>query len=190
MDIFTLKSNKGNIMNGPFALKPNIFSDSRGFFLESWNAKLFNINLKDEVVFVQDNHSKSLKNTIRGLHYQLPPFSQSKLVRCICGEVYDVIVDIRKNSDTFKEWSYVYLSADNFKQLWVPEGFAHGFLTISNTSELIYKTTNYWSRDHERTIKWDDPKLAINWPFNGEVLISEKDLNAPSFDSLTYSDFF
>jgi len=168
--------------------EPKVFGDERGFFLESFNQKTFAeaTGLKRE--FVQDNHSKSSKGVLRGLHYQLPPMAQGKLVRVVQGEVFDVAVDIRKSSPTFGHWVGVHLSAENKRQLWIPEGFAHGFLTLSETAEFLYKTTNYYSPKDEGAIVWNDPDLAISWPEAGEVLVSDKDQVAPAFKNATYVD--
>jgi dTDP-4-dehydrorhamnose 3,5-epimerase len=157
--------------------EPRVFGDERGCFYESFSQKIFEqaTSLKRE--FVQDNHSKSQKGVLRGLHYQLPPMAQGKLVRVIEGEVFDVAVDIRKNSATFGQWVGERLSVKNNKQMWVPEGFAHGFITLSDTAQFLYKTTNYYSPEHERCIVWDDPALAIDWRLSlvDEPLLSEKD---------------
>lgn len=160
--------------------EPKVFGDERGFFFESFNQKVFEEAVGHPVDFVQDNHSKSLKGVLRGLHYQLPPFAQGKLVRCIAGEVFDVAVDIRKNSETFGKWVGVNLSAENKRQLWIPEGFAHGFLTLSDDVEFCYKTTNYYCPDYERGIKWNDPLLNIIWK-SKEPIISHKDSMLPNF---------
>jgi dTDP-4-dehydrorhamnose 3,5-epimerase len=157
--------------------EPKVFGDERGFFYESFNQKIFEeaTGLKRE--FVQDNHSKSQKGVLRGLHYQLPPMAQGKLVRVVEGEVLDIAVDIRKSSPTFGQWVGANLSAENNKQLWVPEGFAHGFITLSDTAQFLYKTTNYYSPEHERSIAWDDPALAIDWQLAniGTPSLSDKD---------------
>jgi dTDP-4-dehydrorhamnose 3,5-epimerase len=168
--------------------EPKVFGDERGFFLESFNQKIFEeaTGLKRE--FVQDNHSKSSKGVLRGLHYQLPPMAQGKLVRVVQGEVFDVAVDIRKSSPTFGQWVGVHLSAENKRQLWIPEGFAHGFLTLSDTAEFLYKTTNYYSPVDEGSIIWNDSDLAIAWPEAGEVLVSGKDQVAPAFKNAAYFD--
>ncbi|BBS16419.1 dTDP-4-dehydrorhamnose 3,5-epimerase [Aeromonas caviae] len=156
-------------------IEPKVFGDARGFFYESFNQKLFDEAVGSNVKFVQDNHSKSSKGVLRGLHYQLAPFCQGKLVRCISGEVFDVAVDIRKNSATFGQWVGVSLSAENKRQLWIPEGFAHGFVTLSETAEFLYKTTNYYSPECDRGIIWNDPNINIEWPEMDELLLSEKD---------------
>lgn len=168
--------------------EPKVFGDARGFFYESFNQKIFEdaTGLKRE--FVQDNHSKSSKGVLRGLHYQLPPMAQGKLVRVVQGEVFDVAVDIRKSSPTFGQWVGVVLSEANSRQLWIPEGFAHGFLTLSETAEFLYKTTNYYSPKDEGAIVWNDSDLAIAWPEAGEVLVSGKDQVAPAFKNAIYFD--
>ena len=156
-------------------IEPTIHEDERGFFFESFNQKQFKEAIGRNVTFVQDNHSKSQKGVLRGLHYQLPPCAQGKLVRVVQGEVYDVAVDIRESSPTFGQWIGEYLSAKNKKQLWIPEGFAHGFLTLSNNAEFLYKTTDYYSPKHERTIKWNDRSINIDWPFKDNLKLSIKD---------------
>lgn len=164
-------------------LEPVVHGDDRGFFYESFNKSLFDkaTNLRTE--FVQDNHSKSTQGVLRGLHYQVPPAAQGKLVRVVQGEVFDVVVDIRKNSPTFGKWIGEHLSAENKKQLWIPKGFAHGFMTLSDTAEFLYKTTDYYSPEHERSIRWNDPALKICWPETPtEKTLSEKDKIAPSFN--------
>jgi dTDP-4-dehydrorhamnose 3,5-epimerase len=161
-----------------------VFGDARGFFYESWNQRTFDA-LAGETRFVQDNHSRSAAGVLRGLHYQLPPHPQGKLVRCAVGAIFDVSVDIRRGSPSFGHWVAAELSADNKAQLWVPAGFAHGFLTLSDHAEVLYKTTDLWSRDCERAIRWDDPQLAIAWPLDrlGGMLplLSAKDAEAPGF---------
>lgn len=152
-----------------------IFTDSRGFFFESFNQKTFQQAIGRPVEFVQDNHSGSMKNVLRGLHYQLPPFAQAKLVRVIQGSVLDIAVDIRKSSRTFGQWVSAILSAENKRQLWIPEGFAHGFATLSDTAQILYKTTNYYTPQAERCIIWNDPSLAIGWPENIVPILSDKD---------------
>ena len=164
--------------------EPKVFGDSRGFFLESFNQKVFEEATGLKRCFVQDNHSKSSRGVLRGLHYQLPPMEQGKLVRVIQGEVFDVAVDIRKTSPTFGQWVGVYLSAENKRQLWVPEGFAHGFLTLSDTAESLYKTTNYYSPQHEEAIAWNDPDLNIQWPQVDAVILSSKDEKAKRFSDI------
>lgn len=168
--------------------EPKVFGDERGFFLESFNQKIFGEATGLTREFVQDNHSKSSRGVLRGLHYQLPPMAQGKLVRVVQGEVFDVAVDIRKSSPTFGQWVGVHLSAENKRQLWIPEGFAHGFLTLSETAEFLYKTTNYYSPKDEGAIVWNDLDLGISWPEAGEVLVSSKDQIAPSFNNAIYFD--
>jgi len=159
---------------GVLIFEPKVFGDQRGFFFESFNHKLFEEAIGYPVTFVQDNHSKSSKGVLRGLHYQLPPHAQGKLVRCVAGEVFDVAVDIRKSSPTFGQWVGVHLSGENKRQLWIPEGFAHGFVTLTETAEFLYKTTNYYAPQSEGSIRWDDPQVGIEWPINN-VLLSGKD---------------
>ncbi|QXC30078.1 dTDP-4-dehydrorhamnose 3,5-epimerase [Aeromonas sp. FDAARGOS 1409] len=163
--------------------EPKVFGDERGFFFESFNHKLFEEAVGYPVTFVQDNHSKSSKGVLRGLHYQLPPHAQGKLVRCVAGEVFDVAVDIRRGSATFGKWVGVYLSGDNKRQLWIPEGFAHGFVTLSESAEFLYKTTNYYAVQSEASILWNDPQLEIQWPITKQPNLSSKDLNATSINS-------
>ena len=159
-----------------FVIEPRVFGDERGFFFESFNEKAFNEATGNKLPFVQDNHSKSVKGVLRGLHYQLPPKAQGKLVRVVQGEVFDVAVDIRKESPTYGQWVAEILSAENKKQLWIPSGFAHGFLTLSDTAEFLYKTTDYWSPAHERAIIWDDVTLNIAWPLTGmQPMLAAKD---------------
>jgi len=159
-------------------IEPTVFGDERGFFMESWNEANFNAAVGADVRFVQDNHSRSVKGVLRGLHYQLFR-PQGKLVRVVAGTVLDVVVDLRSSSDTFKQWVAVELSADNKRQLWVPEGFAHGFLVRSDTAELLYKTTNFYYPEGDRSIAWDDPELAIDWSTKQEPTLSAKDKAAP-----------
>jgi len=155
-------------------LEPKVFGDERGFFMESWNQQLFNEVVGRDVNFVQDNHSRSAKGVLRGLHYQIQQ-PQGKLVRCVAGEVFDVAVDIRKSSLTFGQWTGVHLSADNKRQFWVPEGFAHGFLVVSESADFLYKATDYYAPEYERCIRWDDPDIAVEWPLTGSPQLSEKD---------------
>ena len=168
-------------------IEPAVFADTRGFFFESFNQAKFNQAVGYDVAFVQDNHSYSIKGALRGLHYQLPPHPQGKLVRCVVGEVFDVAVDIRKSSPNFGQWVGVHLSAENKRQLWIPPGFAHGFLTLSEHAEFLYKTTDYWAKDCEQAIIWNDPSIAIDWPaFDGQPLLSEKDRLAPKLSEQQY----
>ncbi|MCK9797790.1 dTDP-4-dehydrorhamnose 3,5-epimerase [Pseudomonas chlororaphis] len=155
-------------------IEPKVFGDERGFFYESFNAKAFNEATGLETQFVQDNHSRSQKGVLRGLHYQVQN-TQGKLVRVIAGEVLDVAVDIRRSSPHFGQWVAVRLSAENHRQLWVPEGFAHGFVVLSDSAEFLYKTTDYYTPSAERCIRWDDPTLAIDWQLDGSPQLSAKD---------------
>ncbi|WP_160187838.1 dTDP-4-dehydrorhamnose 3,5-epimerase [Escherichia coli] len=167
--------------------EPKVFSDERGFFFESFNQKVFEEAVGRKVKFVQDNHSKSSKGVLRGLHYQLEPYAQAKLVRCMVGEVFDVAVDIRKSSPTFGKWVGVNLSAENKHQLWIPEGFAHGFLVLSNTAEVLYKTNNYYNKENERNIIWNDNTIDIDWPeLNINVILSTKDKCASHINKIDY----
>ena len=159
-------------------IEPEVFEDERGFFFESFNQQKFNEAIGQDVTFVQDNHSKSTKGVLRGLHYQKEPFAQGKLVRVISGEVFDVVVDIRKDSPTYGQWVSEVLSGENKKQLWIPAGFAHGFLVLSDSAEVLYKTTQYYSPKHEISIHWKNNNYDINWPIsNLSVQTSEKDSN-------------
>lgn len=159
-------------------IEPCVFEDERGFFFESFNYKKFEKAIGYSVSFVQDNHSKSSKGVLRGLHYQLPPYAQGKLVRVVQGEVFDVAVDVRKSSPTFGKWVGETLSAENKKQLWIPEGFAHGFLTLSETAEFLYKTTKYYAPESERSIRWDDSALKVDWGDVVTPIVSQKDVAA------------
>lgn len=161
-------------------IEPKVFGDERGFFLESYNQKAFREATGLDLVFVQDNHSKSVRNVLRGLHYQVEQ-AQGKLVRAVQGEVYDVAVDLRKGAKTFGQWVGEILSAENKKQLWIPPGFAHGFVVLSETAEFLYKTTDYYAPQHERCIAWNDPDLAIDWPIQGEPALSAKDAAGMAF---------
>ena len=168
-------------------VKPRVFEDERGFFFESFNKRDWIDATGIECDFVQDNHSRSTMGVLRGLHYQLPPAAQGKLVRALVGEIFDVAVDIRKSSPNFGKWVGHQLSDENKLQMWVPEGFAHGFLVLSEVAEVHYKATNYYSPGNERGICWNDSSLAINWPTTGEMFLSEKDSIAPL---LSGSDLF
>jgi dTDP-4-dehydrorhamnose 3,5-epimerase len=157
-------------------LEPQIFRDERGFFYESFNNHKFNELVSSNTQFVQDNHSKSAKGVLRGLHYQMEPYAQGKLVRVIHGEVFDVAVDIREDSKTYGRWVGLNLSSENKKMIWIPEGFAHGFLVLSDHAEVNYKTTNYYSKEHERVIHWKDNNFNIKWPEkNLKIITSDKD---------------
>ncbi|QQO62346.1 dTDP-4-dehydrorhamnose 3,5-epimerase [Providencia manganoxydans] len=167
-------------------IEPKVFGDERGFFMETWNQKKFEkLVTRQPTIFVQDNHSKSKKGILRGLHYQTEN-TQGKLVRVISGEVFDVAVDIRKHSPYFGQWIGVYLSAENKRQLWIPEGFAHGFYVTSNDAEFAYKCTDYYNPKSELSIAWNDPDLLINWPIaiNTPILLSLKDKSAMSFQKI------
>ncbi len=182
-----LKTSQGKEIKGPLLIKPRIFEDERGFFYESWNKTDFEkIPIDFSKKFVQDNHSRSSIGVLRGLHYQLNPAVQGKLVRCSLGEIFDVAVDLRSCSETFGEWVGIKLTASNKLQLWIPEGFAHGFLTISDFADVQYKATDFWNPKLERSIKWNDPELSINWPENtirkGNLKLNSKDKMAPSFE--------
>ena len=155
-------------------IEPKIFGDERGFFFESFNARSFAESTGISTPFVQDNHSRSARNVLRGLHYQVQQV-QGKLVRVTSGSVYDVSVDLRRGSSTFGQWTGTTLSAENRRMLWIPPGFGHGFLVTSDAAEFLYKTTDYWAPAHERCIKWDDPQLAIQWPLQGVPIVSAKD---------------
>ena len=184
MKFSSLKTNNNLNIAGSFIISPRIISDERGFFFESWNQLKFDEIIGKRVSFCQDNHSRSSIGVLRGMHYQLEPHSQGKLVRCTLGMIYDVAVDIRRNSKTFGKWGGVILSHENKKQLWIPKGFAHGFLTLSEAAEVQYKTDGFWDKDCERSIKWNDENLNINWPNNSkfkEPTLSKKDEEAPSF---------
>jgi dTDP-4-dehydrorhamnose 3,5-epimerase len=173
--------------NDVYVFTPTIYSDKRGSFFESWNKNTFNNLIGQDYDFVQDNHSISSYGTIRGLHYQIPN-PQGKLVRVISGEIFDVAIDIRKSSRTFGKWCGVILSSENAKQIWIPPGFAHGFLVLSSNAEVIYKTTDYWHKESEKTIIWDDKHISIQWPKTKKIIVSDKDkkgktlINSPHFE--------
>mgnify|MGYP006202324211 CR=1 FL=1 len=158
-------------------LQPQVFGDERGFFYESFNQQRFEEAIGRSVPFVQDNHSCSAKGVLRGLHYQVQ-HPQGKLVRVVQGQVFDVVVDLRQSSPTFCQWVGVYLDAQKHQQLWVPPGFAHGFVVLSETAEFLYKTTDYWYPTHERSLRWDDPTVGITWPMQGQPLLAAKDAAA------------
>ena len=169
-------------------IEPKVFSDDRGFFYESFNQKSWEEATGLKTKFVQDNHSRSVKGVLRGLHYQLPPAAQGKLVRCVTGEVFDVAVDIRKSSATFGKWVGHVLSAENKRQMWIPEGFAHGFCTLTDVAEILYKTTDYYDTSCEVAIAWDDPRIGVQWPIADSPSLSKKDADAPIMDDI--SDMF
>ena len=166
-------------------IEPRVFGDERGFFFESFNQKAFDEAVGGPVTFVQDNHSRSSKGVLRGLHYQTAPHAQGKLVRVTQGVVFDVAVDLRRSSPTFGQWAGVELNAVDHRQLWIPAGLAHGFLVVSDSADFLYKTTDYYAPECERAVRWDDPTLAIAWPLAGATpTVSTKDAAAPLFDSI------
>lgn len=172
-------------VEGVLVLEPKVFGDARGFFYESFNRQAFEAATGLSVDFVQDNHSKSARDVLRGLHFQLAPKAQGKLVRVTQGEVFDVAVDIRKDSPTYGQWFGEVLSAENRKQMWIPAGLAHGFLVLSDSAEFLYKTTDYYAPELERCLRWDDPSLNIAWPLAGRPpLVSAKDAEGLAFDQL------
>ena len=177
-------------IDGLLILEPRVFGDDRGWFMESFNQKVFEEILKERNLdipkFVQDNHSCSQKNTLRGLHFQKAPYAQGKLVRVVQGKAWDVAVDIRKSSPTFGQWVGVELTGENHKQFWIPEGFAHGFVALEDNTQFLYKTTNYYSKECERSIVWDDPSIAIDWPLDhiDQILVSDKDKVAPKLEDV------
>lgn len=166
---------------GLLIFEPRIFGDERGFFFESFNQRIFEQTTGLAPTFVQDNHSRSVRNVLRGLHYQVRK-TQGKLVRCVAGEIFDVAVDLRRSSPRFGSWKGVHLSAENKRQLWIPEGFAHGFLVLSEAAEVLYKATDYYAPDHERCILWMDPTIGIFWPLAGPPQLSDKDSRGVRFD--------
>lgn len=170
---------------GVFVIEPRVFGDDRGFFYESFNHARFEKAIGTQVSFVQDNHSRSARHVLRGLHYQIQQ-PQGKLVRVVQGEVFDVAVDLRRDSPTFGRWVGEILSEQNKRQLWVPEGFAHGFFVLSESADFLYKTTNYYAPEHERCIIWNDPEVGIDWPTNGQPLLSDKDALGLSFSKADY----
>lgn len=188
-----VSTRSGGLVQGPLLLKPRVFGDDRGFFFESWNQRAFVAALVEggwseadakQVEFRQDNHSCSSRGVLRGLHYQLEPEPQGKLVRCTVGAIFDVAVDLRRRSDTFGHWVAAELTAENHHQLWVPVGFGHGFLTLSDQAEVLYKASGFWNRDCERSLRWDDLQLAIDWPLESagvkQPLLAQKDAAAPT----------
>ncbi len=184
MQVEQLRTASGQPINGPLLITPQVFGDDRGFFYESWNQRRFDDAVGTPTSFCQDNHSRSSRGVLSGLHYQLQPEPQGKLVRCTVGAVFDVAVDLRRSSATFGQWAAAELNATNHRQLWVPVGFAHGFLTLSNTAQVLYKASGFWSKSCERSIRWNDPQLAISWPLEQlggmEPLLAEKDAAAPT----------
>ncbi len=172
---------------GVLILEPKVFADARGSFFESHNQQVFDEAVGGGARFVQDNHSTSVRHVLRGLHYQIDR-PQGKLVRVVAGEIFDVAVDLRRSSPTFGRWGAVTLNDRNRRQVWIPEGFAHGFLVLSETADVIYKTTDYYAPESERTIRWDDPALAIAWPVSAPVILSAKDADGPPFDGAALFD--
>ena len=188
MQVEPLQSPQGATVDGPLLITPRAFGDDRGWFFESWNQRNFDEAAGEAVTFSQDNHSRSMQGVLRGLHYQLTPEPQAKLVRASVGAIFDVAVDIRQSSPTYGQWVGAELNAENKCQLWIPEGFAHGFLTLSAVAEVQYKARGFWNRDCERAIVWDDPDLAITWPLErlegSDVSLSGKDAEAPGFKAV------
>jgi dTDP-4-dehydrorhamnose 3,5-epimerase len=168
-------------------LEPKVFGDARGFFFESYNERAFREATGLDLRFVQDNHSRSARNVLRGLHYQIKQ-PQGKLVRCVSGEVYDVAVDLRRSSPSFGRWVGERLSVENKRMMWIPTGFAHAFLVLTESADFLYKTTDYYAPEHERTIAWNDPELSIEWPISGEPSLSQKDrAGAPLCEAEVYA---
>ena len=195
MQFEQLNTLDGAVIEGPLLVTPQAYGDERGWFFESWNQRRLDDAVGEAVHFSQDNHSRSVRGVLRGLHYQLAPQPQAKLVRASVGSIFDVAVDIRRSSPTFGRWVGAELTAENRCQLWVPEGFAHGFLTLSPVAEVQYKARGFWNKDCERAIRWNDPDLAIAWPetpLSGvSVSLSAKDAEAPGFlDAQTSGDVF
>ena len=185
MQVDQLTSVQGHVISGPLLITPPAFGDDRGWFYESWNQRKFDDAAGEAVVFSQDNHSRSVQGVLRGLHYQLAPEPQAKLVRASLGSIFDVAVDIRQSSPTFGQWVGAELTAENKSQLWVPEGFAHGFLTLSDVAEVQYKARGFWNKNCERAIVWNDAEIGIAWPLDRlegkEVSLSGKDAEASGF---------
>ena len=192
-----LQTASGQPLSGPLLITPQVFGDERGFVYESWNERRFRADLvaarvpaaeAEALHFRQDNHSRSSRGVLRGLHFQLLPEPQGKLVRCSVGAIFDVAVDLRRHSPSYGQWVGAELSAENHQQLWVPVGFAHGFLTLSDVAEVQYKASGFWNRDCERSLRWDDPALAITWPLQragvSEPLLAAKDAEAPLLAAL------
>ena len=196
----TLSTAAGQPVEGPLLITPQVFRDARGVFFESWNERRFRNDLMaagvpageaEDLQFRQDNHSRSSRGVLRGLHFQLPPEPQGKLVRCSVGVIFDVAVDLRRSSSSYGQWVGATLSAENHQQLWVPVGFAHGFLTLSDVAEVQYKASGFWNRDCERSLRWDDPSIQIPWPLQQagvrEPLLAAKDAEAPLLTTLQAS---
>ena len=200
MQAETLCNPAGQPLSGPLLIRPQVFGDERGFFYESWNERRFRDDLitagvpateAEALQFRQDNHSRSSRGVLRGLHFQLPPEPQGKLVRCTVGAIFDVAVDLRRNSPSYGQWVGTELSAENHQQLWVPVGFAHGFLTLSELAEVQYKASGFWNRECERSLRWDDPALQVAWPLERASvqmpLLAAKDGAAPLLAELDAS---
>ena len=185
MQVEQLHTGSGALMEGPLLIRPQVFGDARGFFYESWNQRRFDQAVGQPISFSQDNHSRSSRGVLRGLHYQLEPEPQGKLVRCPVGAILDVAVDLRRSSPTFGQWVGAELSGENHRQLWVPVGFAHGFLTLSESAEVLYKASGFWSKSCERSLRWNDPEVGIIWPLDQLAglapLLADKDAAAPTF---------
>ena len=181
-------NSNGIELNDLLLISPKIFPDARGFFFESWNQRDFDNLIGDKIIFKQDNHSMSKKGVLRGIHYQLPPFDQGKLVRCSRGRIYDFVIDLRKYSSSFAQWFWIELSAQNQKQFWIPAGFGHGFLTLSEEAEVQYKTTNYWNKEAEITLNFYDQDLKIELPLENlssdKIQLSLKDKNSSNLKEL------
>lgn len=188
MQVNKIISNKNELFLGPLEMIPKLFEDERGYFFESFNQNKFYKLTESNILFRQDNQSKSYKNVLRGLHYQINPYGQGKLVRAIKGKIYDVIVDLRKNSNTFGQWAGIEINDKKQNQFWIPVGFAHGFITISEIAIIQYKTTEYWSSTHERSLLWCDEKVNIDWEFSkfglSEPILSYKDSKAETLNKL------
>ena len=197
MKTHSIKNFNQTKIDGLILLSTHQYSDNRGFFLESWNEHEWRKILKDNgqnfSKFVQDNHSWSTKGVLRGMHYQTNPYSQGKLIRCIKGEIFDVAIDIRLNSPSFGKWVGIYLSGENNMQLWIPTGFAHGFLTLSDEADVMYKVTEFWNKDCERSLNWKDTSIDIKWPIENivnSIQLSTKDKNAPFLSDLEKGDLY
>jgi dTDP-4-dehydrorhamnose 3,5-epimerase len=174
-------------IDGVLVLEPRVFRDERGLFLESFSQRSFDALVGRPVAFVQDNHSRSTRGVLRGLHYQRPPHAQAKLVRVVQGRVFDVVVDVRPGSATFGKWVGVEIGSEDHRQVWVPEGMAHGFLVLSESADVLYRTTDYYAPASEGSVRWDDPAIGIEWPLAGRPIVSAKDAAAPSLaDALPF----
>lgn len=191
MNIEKVISNSKKLISGPLVLSPHIRKDDRGFFYESWNHKEFKKLVDSDINFVQENESYSIQGVLRGMHYQLAPYAQGKLIKVVSGEIFDVIVDLREKSNTFLNWFGILINSQNKLQFWIPEGFAHGFLTLEKNTVVQYKVTDYWSKNHERCLIWDDKKIGISWPLEKlncqKPKLSQKDLNAKNIQEILNS---